>query len=615
MKKKLYLTIALLALPSVCGAASYYLDYDLGDDANTGLTEGAAWKNIAKLGTATFAAGDIIKLANNRTWDMWGLAAVRIMNNTMRGTAANHITITNYTPTGETFEHKPTISRYYDTLSTDWTWDASQSAWYIAGDSAAFGIPYGTAVFFGFTQETKGVWMKHFVSPYTEFSSARQFAVDTVNRRLYVWTPSDADNPVTYYQGVRVLSGQMINFEAYTTKFPGEYTDWENLRFENGGRCFYLLTDSGSTGGVQHITFDGIEVDNAASVMLTAAGNATYKTNDITLQNSRFEHISGAGLHTMQYSTDIKSVNNYYDGCSEQASFGGCIYWQTDFNSSTFDEFHHAYFGSNPDSYVDGAAVYFEGGGGWNVVDRARVYESTYAFQNNSGSPGNVIKHSYTDTGAFIIISDADNREDMGLTLINNTAECDWLDRETAYGNIRDGCIHFNQSVVGTFTAQNNSFNGTVSGVAGHDVILSVPPVPPTMVFETNALHGYRKTASYAADDADYEISATNLLIDPVLDTQGRPTAKTPAAIKRGGLLIDGYPSIAGKWNYIGARPWLDGNPGIPGKPMTKISGGAGLLGGGTVYNAPAEEYLGNYFLDGSTVFLDGSTYFVDGGL
>ncbi len=102
---------------------------------------------------------------------------------------------------------------------------------------------------------------------------------------------------------------------------------------------------------------------------------------------------------------------------------------------------------------------------------------------------------------------------------------------------------------------------------------------------------------------------------DPVLDNQGRPTAKSPYEVKRGGDLLDGYPSIAGKWNYIGARPWLEGNPGIPGKPMTKISGGPGLLGGGTIYHAPAEEYLGNYFLDGSTVFLDGSTYFVDGGL
>lgn len=104
------------------------------------------------------------------------------------------------------------------------------------------------------------------------------------------------------------------------------------------------------------------------------------------------------------------------------------------------------------------------------------------------------------------------------------------------------------------------------------------------------------------------------LNLDPHLDSKGRPTAKTPAAIKRGGALLDGQPSIAGKWGYIGAYPYYEGTI-TPWNIALSIMGGPGRLGGGTVYTAPAEEYLGNYFLDGTTVFLDGSTYFVDGGL
>ncbi|MFA7662811.1 MAG: right-handed parallel beta-helix repeat-containing protein [Patescibacteria group bacterium] len=72
------------------------------------------------------------------------------------------------------------------------------------------------------------------------------------------------------------------------------------------------------------------------------------------------------------------------------------------------------------------------------------------------------------------------------------------------------------------------------------------------------------------------------------LDTQGRPTAKTPATIKRGGVLLDGYASIAGKYGYIGAYPYYEGTI-TPWNIALSIMGGPGRLGGGTVYNAPME--------------------------
>ncbi|MFA6335951.1 MAG: hypothetical protein WCX48_10475, partial [Bacteroidales bacterium] len=123
--------------------------------------------------------------------------------------------------------------------------------------------------------------------------------------------------------------------------------------------------------------------------------------------------------------------------------------------------------------------------------------------------------------------------------------------------------------------------------------------------------------ATVYASFADWQAigqDANSYNVDPYLSATGKPTARSPYAVKRGGDLQDGYPSIAGRWAYLGAYPYYEGTI-TPWNIALSIMGGPGRLGGGTIYHAPAEEYLGNYFLDGTTVFLDGSTYFVDGGL
>jgi hypothetical protein len=49
-------------------AATYYMDFTGGSDSNDGLSTGAAWKNLSKIQSSSFAAGSQILFKRGETW-------------------------------------------------------------------------------------------------------------------------------------------------------------------------------------------------------------------------------------------------------------------------------------------------------------------------------------------------------------------------------------------------------------------------------------------------------------------------------------------------------------------------------------------------------------------
>jgi len=68
--KRLPILLALIALPSLAGAATYYVDCAADGDAGAGTSTAAnvAWKTVAKVNASSFSAGDSILLNRGCTW-------------------------------------------------------------------------------------------------------------------------------------------------------------------------------------------------------------------------------------------------------------------------------------------------------------------------------------------------------------------------------------------------------------------------------------------------------------------------------------------------------------------------------------------------------------------
>lgn len=61
-------SLLLLTYPALVRSATYYVDATNGKDTNTGLSEAAAWKTIAKVNASRFSPGDQILLKRGEIW-------------------------------------------------------------------------------------------------------------------------------------------------------------------------------------------------------------------------------------------------------------------------------------------------------------------------------------------------------------------------------------------------------------------------------------------------------------------------------------------------------------------------------------------------------------------
>jgi hypothetical protein len=142
-------------------AATYYVDASGGNDSSDGLTQGTAWKTIAKVNGSTFAAGDQILFKRGEVWR----ESLVVPSS---GASGNPIVFDAY-GTGEA----PTITGALDLPSSAWTLD-SGNIWKATVTTA--GLNY---VSFG------GIWgLKHTTSK-TECVAPRDFFL--LSNTLYVF--------------------------------------------------------------------------------------------------------------------------------------------------------------------------------------------------------------------------------------------------------------------------------------------------------------------------------------------------------------------------------------------------------------------------------------------
>ncbi len=83
--------LAILIVPSLCNAATYYVDATKGNDSNNGLSESLAWKTIAKVNTSKFNPGDQILFKRGETW-----REQLTVSSSSSGSAGSPITFTAY---------------------------------------------------------------------------------------------------------------------------------------------------------------------------------------------------------------------------------------------------------------------------------------------------------------------------------------------------------------------------------------------------------------------------------------------------------------------------------------------------------------------------------------
>ena len=182
---RLALLAGICLLATGAWAATYYVDATLGDDSKDGLSTATAWKTIAKVNAATFAAGDQILFKRGEAWR-------ESLVPPSSGASGNPIKFDAY-GTGEA----PAITGQLSLASANWTLD-SGNIWKATVTST--GMNY--VLFKG------SVWgLKHTTSK-TECVANYDFFF--MSNTLYVYSQG---NPATYYGAVAAMlmtNGQLI---------------------------------------------------------------------------------------------------------------------------------------------------------------------------------------------------------------------------------------------------------------------------------------------------------------------------------------------------------------------------------------------------------------------
>lgn len=263
------------ALSGVASGTTYYVSSSAGDDSKDGLTTATAWKSIAKVNAATFAAGDQILF--NRG-DSWRESLVPPSS----GASGNPIKFDAY-GSGE----PPTITGSLDLPSASWTLD-SGNIWKASITSASFNYILFSGSVWGLKHTTG---KSACVAPYDFY-----FASNV----LYVYS---VGNPVTYYGSVAAMlmtNSQLIYVNGRSwlqiQHFKLTYFDAYGLRI---------------SGASDHITVANVYADGIIPAGTTPHGfyvNASPNPTDINFYNVD-AHRNYDGLRFDGAATAIKVEN------------------------------------------------------------------------------------------------------------------------------------------------------------------------------------------------------------------------------------------------------------------------------------------------------------------
>ena len=241
-------------------AATFYVDAAGGIDTNDGLSPATAWKTVAKVNGATFAAGDQILFKRGQVWN-------ESLAPPSSGASGNPIVFDAY-GTGEA----PTLTGYVGLPSASWTLD-SGNIWKTSITSSSFNY-----VLFGYigSDGTVGsVWGTKFTTGKSALVAPYQFYFSS--NVLYVYATS---NPASYYGSMAAMlmtNGQIIyiNGKSWLTiqHFRVSYFDTYGVRI---------------AGASDHITIANVYSDGMIPAGTTPHGfyvSASPAPTDIKFYN------------------------------------------------------------------------------------------------------------------------------------------------------------------------------------------------------------------------------------------------------------------------------------------------------------------------------------------
>ena len=306
---------ATLGVATAAGASTYYVDATGGNDANSGTSVDAAWKTIAKVNGATFAAGDQILFKRGEVWR-------ESLVPPSSGASGAPIVFDAY-GTGEA----PTLTGALDLPSSAWTID-SGNIWKAPVTATTMSyVLFGTV--WGQKQTSKSA-VQH----------DRDFYLSS--NMLYVYAPA-ATNPAAYYGSVAAMlmaNGQIIYVNGKTwlqiQHFKLTYFDTYGLRI--GGASDHITAANVYSDGIipagptphgfyvnasaapvdikfynvdAHRNYDGFRFSGAANGIVVrncrAYGNRNYGLEDTSTGSGvsyDYCHFYGNGLGVLP-STDV----------------------------------------------------------------------------------------------------------------------------------------------------------------------------------------------------------------------------------------------------------------------------------------------------------------------
>ena len=299
--------VVVCAMAGTARAATYYVDATGGVDTNDGLSQGTAWKTVAKVNGATFSAGDQILFKRGQVWN-------ESLVPPSSGASGNPIVFDAY-GTGEA----PTLTGYVPLPASSWTADIS-NVWKTSITSSSFN--YVLFGYIGSDGSVGSVWGTKFTSGKSALGSPYQFFFSS--NVLYVYSPTGT-NPATYYGSMAAMlmtNGQIIyiNGKSWITiqHFKVTYFDAYGVRIG---------------GASDHITIANVYSDGVIPAGTTPHGfyvNASPAPTDIKFYNVdahrnydgfRFDG-AGSGIVVK----NCRAYGNRAHGLEDNLTGGGSTY-------------------------------------------------------------------------------------------------------------------------------------------------------------------------------------------------------------------------------------------------------------------------------------------------
>jgi len=261
----LFAILSVLVMSSTSWAATYYVDATNGNDSNSGTSQSASWKTIAKVNSSALQPGDYLLFKRGEMWREQLIVP-------SPGYSGNPITFSAY-GSGE----KPIING--SEVITGWTVHAGT----IYRVSSSGGWRYTNSIW----EDNKALTQ---VSTLPDLTVPGKFFVDSGNSLIYLWSTDNAD-PDTH----TIEAGDRVSCISVISK---DYIKIQNLTLEKGrGVTHSILTGD----NVTYLTASNLTIKRSAN---QAYGIKFAEGNNNTFEDLELFYISNTGIYIHQNETN-----------------------------------------------------------------------------------------------------------------------------------------------------------------------------------------------------------------------------------------------------------------------------------------------------------------------